>query len=414
MNTKQNATLSGTLLVGLSGGPDSVALLHMLHGQGCRLVATHCNFHLRGAESDRDEAFCRNLCRELDIPLLVRHFDTRAYMKEHRVSLELAARELRYQWWQELFDSNPDYTRLCLAHHLDDSIETILFNLMRGTGIQGLTGIPAVNRRIVRPLLGMSRKEILQYLEEHHLEYVTDSSNLTDEATRNRIRNRLLPLMEEILPQARKGIANTIQHLQIANTLAQERLDELFAATRQFNVGGVEWYELRIDDVLLQHPDCTLSSQDLFHFWQERYPNARQKGGLFYTQPDPESLARQECTFRYEMTEGRIPPFSPDYELFDAEQIRLPLIFRHWQEGDRIQPLGMKQTKLVSDLFTNAHLSPVRKAVTWIVTDASGRILWVEGLRVADWCKVTPQTKKVIKIFQTTYSEQQTDNNSPK
>ncbi|MBO7378656.1 MAG: tRNA lysidine(34) synthetase TilS, partial [Bacteroidales bacterium] len=168
MNTKQNATLSGTLLVGLSGGPDSVALLHMLHKQGCRLVATHCNFHLRGAESDRDEAFCRNLCRELDIPLLVRHFDTRAYMKEHRVSLELAARELRYQWWQELFEGNPEYTHLCLAHHLDDSIETVLFNLMRGTGIQGLTGIPAVNRRIVRPLLGMSRKEILQYLEEHH------------------------------------------------------------------------------------------------------------------------------------------------------------------------------------------------------------------------------------------------------
>ncbi|MBR0036476.1 MAG: tRNA lysidine(34) synthetase TilS [Bacteroidales bacterium] len=392
------ANETGTLLVGLSGGPDSVALLHRLHSEGYQVVATHCNFHLRGAESDRDEQFCRNFCLRLNVPLLVKEFDTRTYMQNKHVSLELAARELRYAWWNELLADGQQYDYLCLAHHLDDSIETALFNLMRGTGINGLTGIPAVNRHIIRPLSHVSRQEILSYLEQHHLDYVTDSTNLENEATRNQIRNRLLPLMEQILPQARHGIALTMQHLQTTRLLAEQRLDELFASTQLCTQDGVEWYEYKAENVFGSNSSPGTDFSTLFHYWQERYPNARQKGNLFYTEPPAEDLARQRCSFCQTWEDAPLPPFSADYELFDADKIQVPLCFRHWQEGDRLQPLGMQQSKLVSDLFTNAHYSPVRKALTWIVADASGRILWVVGLRVADWCKVTPDTRHVLKL----------------
>ncbi len=381
----------GTLLVGLSGGPDSVALLHLLCEAGYRPVATHCNFHLRGAESDRDEAFCRRLCQELGVTLLVRQFDTRGYMAAHHVSLELAARNLRYDWWQELLqtDYSGSASYIALAHHQDDSIETLLFNLMRGTGIRGLTGIPATHGRIVRPLLRLTRRDIMDYLQSHGYDYIVDSTNLENEATRNKIRNLLLPLMESINPSARHGIAMTMGHLQQTCALADERLQELFADATRCCEGGVEWYEYRTADV------------SLYHYWQEMHPRARIKGNLFYTEPNAEQLARQTCDYREEVIEAPLPPFNPDYELFDADRVRLPLHWRHWQEGDRIQPLGMLGSKLVSDLFTNAHYTPVRKLTTWLLTDASGRILWVTGLRVAEWCKVTDQTRRAIKVSPT-------------
>ena len=195
--------------VALSGGPDSVALLHILHTLGYECKALHCNFHLRGAESDRDQQFCETLCASLGIPLEVRQFDTFAYMKEHHLSVEMAARELRYNWWQSL-------TPIALGHHQDDSIETMLMNLMRGTGIHGMTGIVARNeaRHIIRPLLCLSRQDIVDYLSDNGLTYVTDSTNAENETLRNQIRNQLLPLMEQMVPQARQGIAQTMEHLQ--------------------------------------------------------------------------------------------------------------------------------------------------------------------------------------------------------
>ena len=212
--------------VGLSGGPDSVALLHILHTLGYKCKALHCNFHLRGAESDRDQQFCETLCASLGIPLEVRQFDTLAYMQEHQLSVEMAARELRYNWWQSLTHgeglgkvkkssngsngcltpsipfkplltplnpSNPTF--IALGHHQDDSIETMLMNLMRGTGIHGMTGIVARNeaKHVIRPLLCLSRQDIVGYLNDNGLSYVTDSTNAETDTLRNQIRNQLLP-----------------------------------------------------------------------------------------------------------------------------------------------------------------------------------------------------------------------------
>ncbi|GAE22508.1 Multi antimicrobial extrusion protein [Bacteroides pyogenes JCM 10003] len=200
------------ILVALSGGADSVALLHLLHSAGYRCEAAHCNFHLRGAESDRDEQFVRRLCRKLGIPLHSIRFNTSGYAAEKHISIEMAARELRYEWFEKLRVKHGADT-IAVAHHRDDSVETILLNLIRGTGISGLLGIRPRNGTIVRPLLCVSREEIIRYLQHIKQEYVTDSTNTEDEYTRNKIRLHLLPLMEEINPSVRKTLTETGNYL---------------------------------------------------------------------------------------------------------------------------------------------------------------------------------------------------------
>ncbi len=391
-------------LIGLSGGPDSVVLLHkfchLVNNQN--LLATHCNFHLRGEESMRDQHFCEELCRSLNVPLIVHDFDTRAYMAEHHVSLELAARELRYQWWEELALDKESETglrvRIAVGHHRDDSIETLLMNLMRGTGIKGLTGIPRENGRIIRPLCDLTRSDILHYLEEHHLTYVTDSTNLENDATRNQIRNLLLPLMEQINPNTREGIAMTMQHLQQTAALADAQLDTLFAATQHYAAAGVEWDEFLVPESITD--EAMIST--LFYHWSARYPNAIRLRRLFYTSVEASRIA-PTCDLKIEVpvtpeSSSTLSDASTLSNTFDRDTLQFPLSVRHWQQGDRIQPLGMTGTRLVSDLFTDAHYSPLRKATTWIVTDASGRLLWVVGLRMADWCKVSAHTQRTLQI----------------
>jgi len=389
------------LLIGLSGGPDSVVLLAQLHHQVAKghLLVTHCNFHLRGEESMRDQHFCEELCRSLDVPLIIKDFDTRSYMVEHHVSLELAARELRYQWWEELALNKEKETglrvRIAVGHHRDDSIETLLMNLMRGTGIKGLTGIPEVNGRIIRPLSDMTRGDILRYLEEHQLSYVTDSTNLENEATRNQIRNLLLPLMEQINPNTREGIAQTMQHLRQTEVLAMAQLDTLFANTVHFVAAGVEWDEWKVPNDITDEGMI----ETLFHHWSDRYPRAVRLRRLFYTSVDASNIV-PTGDIKIEETDARHAPASSTSlsNTFDRNSLQLPLTVRHWQQGDRIQPLGMTGTKLVSDLFTDAHYSPNQKATTWIVADASGSLVWVVGLRMADWCKVSERTQHAIKV----------------
>jgi len=382
------------LLIGLSGGPDSVVLLHHLHQllPSSQLLVTHCNFHLRGDESMRDQHFCEEFCLSLNLPLLVKDFDTRSYMTKHHLSLELAARQLRYQWWEELASSTEANTgrrvRIAVGHHRDDSIETLLMNLMRGTGIKGLTGIPQENGRIIRPLSDLSRADILRYLDEHHLSYVTDSTNLENEATRNQIRNLLLPLMEQINPNTRDGIVQTMLHLQQTLALAEAQLDTLFASTQHYAEAGVEWDEFQVPASITDEAMI----DTLFHHWSERHPHATRLRRIFYTSVDATRIA-STCKLQLEDTHLRkAPETSTPCNIFDRDTLQFPLCVRHWQKGDRIQPLGMTGSRLVSDLFTDAHLSPLHKATTWIVADASGRILWVVGLRMADWCKITERT----------------------
>ena len=433
----------GGLYIGLSGGPDSVALLHILHTLGYKCKALHCNFHLRGAESDRDQQFCEALCASLGIPLEVRHFDTFAYMEQHHLSVEMAARELRYNWWSDLTDgeglrkvknssnsskgclppsnlsnlsnpSNPSNlsnpTLVALGHHQDDSIETMLMNLMRGTGIHGMTGIVARNeaKHIIRPLLCLSRQDIVDYLSENGLSYVIDSTNAENETLRNQIRNQLLPLMEQMVPQVRQGIARTMEHLQGTEWFSDRYLGLFEALTEHHSQWGIEWDELNIAKAARQFPEHL---EDYLHEWTAEHtiPSRTQvvrTPKLLYTIPfDEQELDshRPQLTFEEKTLDAPmrlVPrPSSPFENTFDADTLTHPLTLRRWREGDRIAPLGMKgRTRLISDLFTDAHYSPMQKATTWLLCDATGDIVWAIGLHMSDRHKVSPATKRIIKI----------------
>jgi len=406
-------SISDPVFVGLSGGPDSVALLHILHTLGYRCRALHCNFHLRGSESDRDQHFCEQLCATLDVPLLVHEFDTFAYMQLHHLSLEMAARELRYSWWKEVLDAETSETRsasIALGHHQDDSIETLLMNLMRGTGINGMTGIVPRNDKthVIRPLLCLSRQEILDYLSDNGLSYVTDSTNADNDTLRNQIRNQLLPLMEQMVPQTRQGISQTMQHLAGTSYFAERYLEHFSALTRHFCQWGMEWYELDIREAAAQFPEHL---EDFLHAWQTRHTDPYRTqvirtANLLYTAPIDETEFdnhHPRLTFENTEDEANDKPFprpSTPYEnTFDADTITLPLSLRRWKEGDRIAPLGMKgRTKLLSDLFSNAHYTPMQKATTWLLCDSTGAILWVIGLHMSDQHKLTARTIRRLKV----------------
>lgn len=407
------SSISEPVYVGLSGGPDSVALLHILCTLGYPCKALHCNFHLRNAESDRDQRFCEQLCRLLNVPLQVQEFDTLGYMQEQHLSLEMAARQLRYRWWKELFDNtaNEDHpTSIALGHHQDDSIETLLMNLMRGTGIQGLTGIVVFNEQthVIRPLLCLSRHDIMDYLRDNDLSYVIDSTNSDNDTLRNQIRNQLLPLMEQLVPQTRQGISQTMEHLSATAYFADRYLGQYDHLTKHFSQWGMEWDELSLEAAAEQFPEHL---EDFLHAWQTRHTatNCTQvvhTPNLLYTAPiDEAAFEAYRPTLSIETTEltnkgEEVPrPSSPYENSFDADTVTLPLTLRRWQEGDRISPLGMKgRTKLVSDLFSNAHYRPMQKATTWLVCDATGAILWVIGLRMSDKHKITPATTRILRV----------------
>ena len=203
---------NGTVLVAVSGGADSVALLHLLHTLGYPVSALHCNFHLRGEESDADQQFVEKLCQQFGVGLGVTHFHTADYAKSHGISIEMAARELRYQWFREQMEAQKAQA-IAVGHHMDDQAETLLLNLLRGTGLRGLAGMHPQHNSVVRPLLCVSRKDIEEYLRLHHLAYVTDSTNLQHDVLRNRIRLEVMPLLEQLQPAARQTLWRATQNV---------------------------------------------------------------------------------------------------------------------------------------------------------------------------------------------------------
>ena len=245
INKYQLLTTDQPIVVGVSGGADSIALLTLLVELGYCCIAAHCNFQLRGEESERDEAFVRAFTENLQLPLLQVRFDTMAYASQHQISIEMAARELRYRWFEELRQAEGAQA-IAVAHHRDDSIETLLLNLVRGTGIRGLRGIQPRNGYIVRPLLECSREEIETWLAKRQMEYVTDSTNLTDLYTRNFIRLRVLPLLEELNPSVRESLARTANHVSDASVIyeaaIQSAKEDVFTRKDELSVSKLLRY----------------------------------------------------------------------------------------------------------------------------------------------------------------------------
>ena len=410
------------LLVALSGGADSVALLLCLHELGYNVCAAHCNFQLRGEESERDEAFCRNLCKRLGIMLHVCRFDTRQVAHGRNISIEMAARDLRYEWFERLRkEMGCDF--IALAHHRDDNIETLLQHIVRGSGIHGLTGMPQRRNHIVRPLLNVSRHEILEYLKEKEQVYVTDSTNADTIYQRNLVRHELLPLLERMNPNIRQTLCDMMQRMRETEWLFDDSVNHWsrkLGITQASDSMVIPLNELR----------PLFSAQTLLHEWlfpagfkekdTEAMLNAK-VGALFYSnthvatvtgdtlvcekipvrvdetllQTDTENTLADNTVVTVTFTdEVRVERGNPKCVTIDIDTLEPPLTCRTVREGDRFQPYGMKGTKLVSDYLTERHINRIEKMKTKVVCDKRG-IVWLAGHRIDQRVAVTEKTQQI-------------------
>lgn len=422
---------SRPVLVAVSGGADSVALLHRLVTAGFSCVAAHCNFHLRGEESDSDEAFVRSLCERLAVELIVKHFDTRAYARSRHVSIEMAARDLRYEWFSELLDER-GIPCVAVAHHADDAAETFLLNLTRGTGLRGLTGMKPAQGRVVRPLLDVSRADIELYCRAHGLGFVTDSSNASDDFSRNKIRHHVIPVLKSINPSFLSTMGANTAHL--AGVLAVfESAAARFEAEAVRREGGV----VSISAGALRATPC---AEPFLHWllapmgFSPRSVVSMAKcvvdglsGRVFYASglravvdraqvivspvadgPAPQrfELPGADCEV-FEPVHLRLslvtvdddfrPSRSPRVAHLDASKLSFPLEVRRWRQGDSFIPLGMRGRKKLSDFFVDCKMSLPEKEDAWVVTSA-GQIVCVLGRRLDDRFKLTPGCREVARL----------------
>lgn len=410
----------GKILVAISGGADSVALLRALLEAGREVEAAHCNFHLRGEESNRDQHFVEDLCRRLGVKLHVEHFDVEAYRQSRRrpTSAEMACRDLRYEWFERL-RTESGCTHIAVAHNADDNAETFLLNLFRGSGIAGLTGMASVSAtHIFRPLLQCRRKEIEAYLEQIGQPYITDSTNRENVYRRNRIRNVVIPAIAAEFPDAAKGIATTIEHLQQAESLLGRCIDEkrriYFGTDDSIDIQSLAQNEpdaefllfhwLRPEGVSASQAHDILSQPELTgrrfrtsdgHEWYS-------KNGKLHRQAIPAETSYGNISEMLEielLPIGRFQPSrNPDMAWFDPSVLDgSPLSVRTWQKADRIKPFGMQGSKLVSDIFNDAKIYGSDRLKYPILTK-DDEILWIAGLRTSRLYQVDAASGSFVKM----------------
>ena len=391
-------------IVALSGGADSVALLLLLKNAGFNVHAAHCNFRLRGAESDRDEAFCAELCHRLGVELHRVHFDTREYAELHKVSIEMSARELRYKWFEQLRE-DIGAAGICVAHHRDDSVETVILNMVRGTGVHGLVGIRPRNGYILRPLLCVSRDEIEGFLTSCGQKYITDSTNLEDEATRNKVRHHIIPELQQLNGKALENIQRMTERM----AAVEELLDAYKAQTIVRKEDGIAIRKLDVlNDYLLYEllADYGFNSAQASQICDSMRADSV---GSVFSSADYDLLVDRECL----LVEPHLEPMKPfvipetgtyildekhkirvesgAFEVskdplvatLDASKVHFPLTVRRAEEGDWMVPFGMSGRKLLSDMMTDLKKSIFDKRKQIVVTDNQGVIIWAVGLRVS-------------------------------
>ncbi len=401
----------GVVLVALSGGADSVALLHILLALGYSCEAAHCNFHLRGEESDRDEDFVQKWCAQLGVSLHIRHFDTQTYAQAKGISIEMAARELRYDWFESLREER-NYQAIAVAHHENDQVETLLLNLQRGCGLRGLEGMHPRNGYVVRPLLGTSREAIMHYLTIHRLQHVEDSTNGDTVYQRNAIRQQLqhysqaqirnmaetcglmqgyeemvnayvAQAKEKVVTPLDKGIRIAIEALlrmPAAETLLYELLREYgFNQTEQIYTA--------------------LNGESGRRFYSDEYQAIIDRKHLLILPKDNNEEGVPELNINIRKRNKKETYFPSDaWEcLFDGHIADKHLTLRHWQEGDWFIPIGMRGKKKLSDFFTDMKLSLADKEKIWVLC-ADEDIAWVVGYRMDDRYKVFGSSTYVVHV----------------
>ena len=443
------------ILLALSGGVDSMVLARLLllsqrdyettsqrvgmqSQSQSNLAFAHCNFHLRGEDSNRDERFVTDFARENNIPIYISHFDTEAYAKENSLSIEMAARELRYNWFKELKEIH-NFDKVALAHHGDDQIETFFINMLRGSGIKGLKGMKPQNDFYIRPMLFSNRNQIMTFAKENDIQWVEDYTNQETVYLRNKIRHQIIPLFDEIKDNARQCLNFSIECLSSENELYRNLIDEKLAE--------IEFVKDDYRSVENRHFLNNENGKQLLFEWVRRfgfnYEQAEsmfeamrneKSGVVFYNDngqqtTDNSLIASVQKDIieifknRFDDDEFQIFRFS-DFQIqidshilifsvlnkdenfklikdvsvaqFDVDKITFPLKLRHWRKGDKFKPLGMKGSKLLSDFFNDLGFTAYQKRNVWIMEDAKGLILWVVGYRISDKVKILDTTNVIF------------------
>jgi len=417
-----------TIIVAVSGGIDSCILLNLFYNLKYKCVVAHCNFSLRNEESDNDEKFVIKLATKYKYEIIVKKFETTKYAEENGLSIQMAARELRYTFFEEIRQKY-NCKVIATAHHADDNIETFFINLIRGTGLKGISGIPVKNGRIVRPLLFATRDEIYTYAKLNNIEWCEDSSNKSLKYMRNKIRHNLMPLLEEIKPDSQKTILRNIEHFRNTEILLKEILkDKIEKIIRHKN-----------DTIYIALKELTLSNSGKTILYEIINPygfNPKQinkiwetinslSGKMFYSKnyylnKDREQIIispinKENNKFKYyiDIEQDWISePFEMSIEkmtwdanqkilkdkniaMFDADNIEFPLVIRRWNFGDYFQPYGMKGFKKLSDYFIDEKISVIEKEKIWII-ESSNKIVWIIGQRIDDRFKITNNTKNIL------------------
>lgn len=429
---KKNAlfTERDKILLAVSGGKDSVLMAQLFKLAGYQFSIAHCNFNLRGEESQRDEVFVKLLSANLAVPFHVAHFDTKAYASRYQVSTQMAARDLRYQWFDNISKEH-GYQFIALAHHQNDSIETLLLNLTRGTGISGLHGILPKKDKWVRPLLFLSRKEIDDLIEENNIDFVTDSSNESAKYARNKIRLNVIPQLLEINPNLAHTFEQNIKRFseteellklvieQMRNDLVKERngintlsITKLKALKPQQLILFELLRPFHFTNFVVDEIIGSLDKKSGTSFYSQTHRATIDRGQLlisalqkkpfqdhFFMHPKDQFITIGDQKISLFYTESNLVEANPDKAFVDLEKLIFPLIIRFKQDGDRFMPLGMKHYKKLSDFFIDQKVAIPQKEKTLLLINGNGEIIWVAGLRQDNRYKVNATTKKVA-IFE--------------
>ncbi|RSK40236.1 tRNA lysidine(34) synthetase TilS [Mangrovimonas spongiae] len=427
LNTTLPFLKDSNLLIAISGGVDSVVLTHVLKALNYPITLAHCNFNLRGEESDADETFVVNLAENLGVEVFVQKFDTTSYAQNQKVSTQMAARTLRYDWFQEL-TKQLEFDYVLTAHHADDDLETFLINLSRGTGIEGLSGIPEINDYVVRPLLPFSRAEIEAYAKENNLSWREDSSNASTKYLRNKLRHEVIPTLKALHTTFLQNFQKTQKHLQESETIIQDRVDEVFNQVVDtisedaiyFNIEKIQalsspkayLYQLlntygfsEWDDVI-----NLLTAQSGKQVLSKNYTLLKNRDYLILSKNS--NLSNEKL--KLQIKEGQNNVITPSGKLsfqevehitkttaniiyIDKDLLKYPLCVRQWQKGDYFYPFGMRGKKKVSKYLKDEKVSLLEKERILVLCSGDD-IVWIMGQRADDRYKVTQQTKQVIKI----------------
>jgi len=438
INRKNLFSVKDKLILAVSGGADSVVLCELCKQAGYDFLIAHCNFQLRGEESERDEKFVNELAIKYRVEVLIKKFETEKYASENKLSIQEAARELRYDWFGEIVKvrkaeqssrHSPLAVYLLTAHHSDDNAETVAMNFFRGTGLHGLTGMPSLAGIIRRPLLNISKEELLQFAKENKLVFVEDSSNLSSKYTRNFFRNEIFPAIRKVYPQVNKNILDNIHRFreienlykysvgELKKKLCKKKGEEIYIPVKQLMgyrnnaliyeiISDYGFHEKQVEEVL------KLSESDSGKYLQSSSGSYRiiRHRHWFIISPvqslETENIIieKNNLVIRFaggnlhlETTENNRTVANEDVACLDAKEIAFPLLLRKWKTGDYFYPLGMKKKKKINRFLIDLKLSISEKEKVWVV-ESHQRIIWVVGYRIDERFKVTEKTKSVLKF----------------